>query len=117
MKTIQEQVKVKRTIETEGNISYDTDLRTGSGIIAKAVDSTQSAVVVFSFKMGSKNICTITSCECGRIYTKNIEAVMSGEKRLSQEPTKPILRSIGNIIEQHLAEKYSIGITDFKADI
>lgn len=113
MKTIQEQVKIKRTIETEGNLSYDTDLRTGSGIIAKAVDSTQSAVVVFSFKMDSKNVCTITSCECGRIYTKNIEAVLSGEKRLSQEPNEKILRNVGNIIEMYLAEKHSIGITQF----
>jgi len=114
---IQEQVTVKRSIETEGNISYDTDLHAGSGIIAKAVDSTHSAVVVFSFKMDSKNVCTITSCECGKIFTKNIEAVLSGEKELSQKPTTAILRNIGNIIEAHLAKKYSIGITQFKADI
>lgn len=113
MKTIQEQVKIKRKFELEGNIFYDADLRTGSGIIAKAVDATQSAVVVFSFKMDSKNVCTITSCECGKIYTKNIEAVMSGDKPLSQEPSEKILHNVGEIIEEHLVDKYSIGITEF----
>lgn len=113
MKTIQDKIQIKRKIDIEGNISYDADLKTGGGIIAKAVDATQSAVVVFSFKMDSKNVCTITSCECGRIYTKNIEAVLSGEKRLSQEPSEKILRNVGEIIETHLADKYSIGITQF----
>ena len=74
-------------------------------------------VIVFSFKMSSNNVCAITTCECGKVYTRNVQLICTGEKRVLQPPTQAAIHEIEETIETYLAEKFSIGIDSFEVDL
>ncbi len=114
----------QKAYEREGNISFHELTGAGQGITSKPISAQETNVCVFSFILSNRkinektqNVCTITTCEVGKIRVRDLAGIVTGDARLSKKPSAKNLLTLEDVITDYLATNYSIGIAQFEVNI